>query len=493
MMAASSTSGGYSSTPLGVKAVTSLGSSCGGLLVRPGLDRQSSFGDDEELAIVLPPVSALKRFQTKVAKELDEYYLSHDSKAAVVDLQDILKGLPSAADEVGVMVIRAALDKNDAAIRACIRLIEALFRGRVLDDSAWIRSFEKLFCTWEDISLDSPKAPEALVTILHGCIACRVVGQSLLIKMPESLLSLSGEGHAFGITQFIAQELREFKKRIDKELKEYFVALDVDEVATFLQELNRQAYHHEFVKKAAALSFTQEEPCASRNAVLALFSGLSSHGLLGKDDLQWGVTRLLGQLDDLALDCPKAAERCAELCSAMVSAELLSVPFIRWCKLLRIGGATGLKVLEDVKHQTPEYWKKHLDSAEFKAELRVMILEFFDCGDTAEFGRCVQDLAPLDAQRSAELVRKLLVLAMERSSSCRDKAMDLLHYLCRNEELSRAEVECGFTELFRQLPDIAKDVPTAPQLAGELVQEAKKREIMDADYSHDRAADKAGA
>merc|ERR1719409_1678005 len=108
-----------------------------------------------------------------------------------------------------------------------------------------------------------------------------------------------------------------------------------------------------------------------------------------------------------------------------------------------------------------------------------MIVEYFDSGDTAEFGRCVQDLAPLGTQRSAELVRKLLVLSMERSVSCRDKAMDLLTYLCRTEELSQNEVERGFTDMFGHLPDFVKDVPAAHQLTGELVQEAKKRELLD--------------
>merc|ERR1719446_1638959 len=161
-----------------------------------------------------------------------------------------------------------------------------------------------------------------------------------------------------------------------------------------------KAYQHEFVKKAITLSFTQPNLDSSREVVLDLFSKLTANGTLSKDDLQWGVTRLLGQLDDLALDCPRAVDLAVEMCSGMVADELLSVPFLRRCRLLRIGGTTGLKVIDSTQRRTPEYSKRHLTTAEFKRELETMVLEYFNSSDEAEVGRCIRELSPLStAQR----------------------------------------------------------------------------------------------
>merc|ERR1719498_251508 len=122
----------------------------------------------------------------------------------------------------------------------------------------------------------------------------------------------------------------------------------------------------------------------SRESILELFSQLTAKYVLSKDDLQWGVTRLLGQLDDLVLDCPKAVDLAVETCSRMVADELLSVPFLRRCRLLRIGGTNGLKVIDTTQRRTPEYSKRHLTTAEFKKELQTIILEYFNSGDHAE-------------------------------------------------------------------------------------------------------------
>merc|ERR1719498_1179131 len=155
----------------------------------------------------------------------------------------------------------------------------------------------------------------------------------------------------------------------------------------------------------------------SRESILELFSQLTAKYVLSKDDLQWGMTRLLGQLDDLALDCPKAVDLAVEMCSGMVADELLSVPFLRRCRLLRIGGPTGLKVIDSTQRRTPEYSKRHLTTTEFKRELETTILEYFNSGDEAEVGRCIRELSPLSTAQSAEIIRKIMVLAMERSGT----------------------------------------------------------------------------
>lgn len=450
---------------------------------RPARCRVSSFGNDVDLAAELPAEWTLKRFQDKVKPVLREYFVAMDIDDAAEQVRELLVTCPS-PDEFGVLAMRAALD-TDGALPLAIKLICKLHGSGVLDTSALVRSFEKLFCTWEDIALDVPKAPQAILTMLYGCVDGGAVRQVLLTKAPENLLNVGlrdAKPEVSNMFDGVAAELKQFKSESTRSLEEYFVAMNASEVDTFLTELNMKAYQHEFVKKAMTLSFTQANQDTSREAVLDLFRVLTSNGTVSKDDLQWGMTRLLGQLDDLALDCPRAVDLAVEMCSGMVGDELLSVPFLRRCRLLRIGGPTGLKVIDSTQRRTPEYSKRHLTTAEFKKELETMILEYFNSGDEAEVGRCITELSPLSAGQSAEVIRKIMFFAMERSGAECELALKLIVWLVRQEELDVDAVEAGFDEMYDRMADLVLDVPDARDMARAFVVEAKKARVLPVDW-----------
>mmetsp|Transcript_18754 Transcript_18754/g.51680 ORF Transcript_18754/g.51680 Transcript_18754/m.51680 type:complete len:485 (-) Transcript_18754:168-1622(-) len=449
--------------------------------LRPARLGNSAFGNDEELASELPPHWTLTRFQEEVKLSLKEYFVSLALDDTASSVCELLRSCPSEADELGVLAIRAALDRDKPAQQSVINLLQALYRSNVLDRSALIRSFEKLFCAWEDIAIDAPTAPEALLGILHGCITAEVLDRGLLPKLPENLLNaglMKAEPAFRDMLQTVASELKDFKRQVTRCLEEYFVALNVAEVETFILELDMRPYHHEFVKKAVTLSFAQSNAETSREAVLALLTQLTSNQILCKDDLQWGVTRLLGVLDDLELDCPHCVDLATHFLTCMVADELVSVPFLRRCRLLRIGGATGLRVLDSTQRRTPEYSKKHLGIAQFKREIHTMILEYFNSGDEVEFGRCVREIAPLNSEQSAELIRKVMVLAIERSGHECEMALRLLIWLCRHEEVDGAALAQGFDDLYARMPDLLLDVPDVEDMARAFVVEAKKAKIL---------------
>lgn len=260
------------------------------------------------------------------------------------------------------------------------------------------------------------------------------------------------------------------------------MALNSAEVATFLQELNMQRYHHEFVKKMIVMSFTQGNLVEARDATTALFSQLTASDVLSRDDVQWGVTRLLAQLDDFKLDCPRCYELTTNLLSCMVADELLSSLFLRRCRLLRIGGITAVRVLDDIQRRTPEYSKRHLGTTEFKKELQTMILEYFHSGDEEEFGRCIREIAPLTEQQGGELVRKVMVFAMERSGTHCELALKLLVWLTRHEEIDTHVVCSGFKQMYALMPDLLLDVPDAHEMAQSFVVEAKKNALLEEDW-----------
>lgn len=456
---------------------------------RPARLRNSSFGDDEDLAAEPPLNWTLRKFQEQVQALLKEYYVANAVNDTVASFGDVLKECPCEADELGVLTMRAALDRDATAETTAVALVKGLHGAGLLDTPAIVRCFEKLFCTWQDLAIDVPRAPAAILSLLHKCIVAEVVGKKLLTKIPENLLDagVANVDQDFkAMVDKVATDLKTFKRQVSRCLEEYFVASGASEIGcehapaveTFLRDLKMEIYHHELVKKAIVLSFSQTPESAGREAVVSLMAQLTASSIVCKDDLQWGFTRLLSQLDDIALDHPRLMELATEVGVSFVAEELVSVPFLRRCRLLRIGGATGVRLIDNVMRRTPEYSKKNLGVAQFKRELQNMILEYFLSGDEVEFGRCVSELAPLSPEQSAELVRKVMMLAMERSGSECELGLKLLVWLCRREEIDEDAIEMGFDELYSRMPDLLLDVPDAREMALSFVVEARKARLL---------------
>lgn len=130
-----------------------------------------------------------------------------------------------------------------------------------------------------------------------------------------------------------------------------------------------------------------------------------------------------------------------------------------------------------------ENTKKHMNTAQFKREVQDTILEYFNSGDKAEVGRCVRDLSPLTPSRSAEVIRKIMVLAMERSGVECEQAFKLIVFLWRKEDVDDRAVEGGFEEMYQRMNDILLDIPDARDMAWSFVVEAKKEGMLSADWS----------
>lgn len=446
------------------------------------LSRGSSFGEESELQSELPSHWTLSEFQEKVKLPIAECLVTQETEEAIDRLQLVLKDCPF-SDELVVTAVRKAFEVTPEKQPVIPKLLCALHNDGTLNTASLIRGFEKLICTWEDSAIDAPLAPKVLIKTVWHCIEGFAVDEIVLSKLPESLINASlGQLDDEKLKEKLGgvkDKLQQFKKKISHPVKEYFVGLNVMEVQKHLLELAMPEYHHEFVKKVITTSFTgSDNPQQLRDPALDLLCKLFHSGILVKDDLQWGLTRLLGQLDDLILDCPKVVPLCIDFLSAMVVDELLSAPFLRRCCLLRVGGVHGLSVLDGAQRKIPVYWKKQLGTAQFKREVHTMILEYFNSEDCEEVGRLVRELSPMTLEQSAEVVRKLMTFAMERSGKECELALQLLIWLCRHEELDDNAIEQGFNDLYERMEDLLLDVPDAREMSRSFVTEAKKSEIL---------------
>lgn len=440
----------------------------------------SLFGRDDDLAHDLPSGWTLEKFQQRARSLVREYFESLELGEAIRGCGELFSECPTPTDELVVVALRLALQRGDAQRRSCVTLLCKLNEEEVVDSTALVRGFEKVICAWEEEAKDAPLAPKHILLMLDGCLQHGCVAKVFACRLPENLIKVGlGEGEELQemLTE-VNTRLKKFKPLAARCLDEFFSAAKVAEIETFLTELKMQSFHHEFVKKAIALSFSQSSPVTARESVLAMLTQLGAAGVVTRDDVLWGITRLLSQLDDLSLDCPRAVVLATEFLSGLVAEELVSAPFVRRCRLLRIGGPTALKVLDATQRKTPEYSKRQLDTAQFKRELETMIIEYFNSTDKAEFGRCVRELAPWSESQSAELIRKIMHFAIERSGNECEAVLDLMVWLCRNEEIDSSGVEAGFDELYTRMGDISLDVPDAREMAASFVVEAQKLQLL---------------
>lgn len=461
--------------------------------IPPIFEQRCAFGEEDKMAAEPGFAWTLEKFRKEVSRILDEFFCTQELEEAVRCLQELK--CSELNDELVVFSLRKAMDLKGTTTTGAPRpsgldklagLLAALHKAKVVDRPALVRAFEKLFCTWQDLALDVPGCGDAIVELLGECILRECLPSKIWTKVPEGLIKSYSAKRFQKELQKVKEELQKFKAWAVNCLEEYFVSKIAEEVLVSVRECSMREYHHEFVKRAIMMSFDQMGPDAraggSLEAAISLLVHLHRGGALSKDDLYWGTIRMLGTLEDAILDCPQAPELVGDFLCAAVVEELISVPFLKRCRILRIGGHTVRNLLEDVEKKNPEFARAHIGEREFKNELKQTILEYFDAKDKDEVRRIVQDLQPLGDERAGELVRKVCTFAMERSGVECDLALDLLCFLQLHEELECTQIAAGFEQLHANMDDLVLDVPDAWEMTQSFVRQARERKVLPAGW-----------
>lgn len=409
---------------------------------------------------------SLGQFQRKTHAILDEHLASH-SRNISSTVSEIVANekFHQFGDEFVNLAFRKGLDHRDKE-EGRLQMEEMIVTYfRAVDwnrRNSLVRGIEKLLCTWEDLALDAPNAPAEILGLMERCIREELLTREILRKLPEQMLThLVGKGKGFEHLNATLSELRTFKQAVERGLHDYFKTKQVSSVTYFLKELHQPDFHHEFVKKAICMAFdTSKDPEAIFSFIYELYMG--NH--IDLDAVQWGIIRVLGALEDLKLDFPRAPEFLTGLLVHFVKNDVLSAVFLKRCRLLRIGQASALQTLQAIEKKMPDYFKKYLGMADTKYELKVMILEYFDSGDKVEVAHLIREM-DLSPRIAGEVVRKIMMYSMERSGvECEDAVALLNHLVNVEQELSRDAIAEGFRQLYHGLDDFCLDVPDAREM-----------------------------
>lgn len=452
---------------------------------------------------MIPEIS-LDEFKTRIAKVLEDYFQKkelHETVEAIDALQCKLFH-----DELIVMAVRLSLDFSNEQRVLVTDLIEILYERQMISSHELMRGFEKLILMIDDLALDVPGAPSMILDLVELHIANNMIPQEMLYRLPESLLKLliaqaDKNNKELPMLRSQLKSLQTFKDRIRACVDEFFVAVSFDEVETEMKENSLPEYHHEVVRKAVLMSLDHGD--REKELVSRLLCKLSVDQALAYEDMVIGFTRLVSSIeDDLQLDYPAAGDFIGKFIVRAITDECLPPSFISNCLRLRIGKATGKKVLKHVEavlnkpgaleysariwgdpandlHLLPE----HVAETALKQEIKDTIVEYFHAKEKAEVSRILRELCMLTYQK-AEFIRKLVIFAMERNDEQMADALDLMVYLCESsDEIDYEDIVSGFDQLYENMDDIKLDIPDAPQLIEKFVSRSIQRGLLPETYN----------
>lgn len=439
-------------------------------------------------------------FQRRARLLADEFFCARDVPGMVASVEAL--GCPSFHDELVAICLRASLDRNEPERDAVVEFLGALSAAELLSTAQQVRGFEKLVLTFDDLRLDVPSAPNHLAALLAP--ETGIVTLGFFPRLPEGLLQALADGVAPGALQDAVrahlEDLRAFKAELAAHLEaDLFCMRSVDQLVAWLRGAAKDAFHHEVVL-AALVSSLDPNPSPSaywmscfsgpalvaekRRLVLGMLAQLQSVDesfLLDEVDVQLGFSRLLGLVDHLVQTSPENRDFVVALFVGVVEQEQMPAEFLKCARRMRFGGPKGVEVLREAQRQTPMYSRRSWgtgDEQQFRKEVRMAILEYFDSKSIDELAQIVQELH-LSEKEQSQFIRKLLVTGMERDET--GPALDAVAGLsgfCWFPE----DVRSAFEQLRDVARDLVLDLPMCRERTNDLVLEAVRRGILEESY-----------
>lgn len=284
-----------------------------------------------------------------------------------------------------------------------------------------------------------------------------------------------------------------FKRAVIPLIAEYFDSEDAGEVKSSVLDLGTPFFHYELVKRAVTMSMDKSD--RERELASRLISNLYPD-VLPMDQVGKGFERLFELADDLELDNPDAHKMLAQFLGRAVVDEILPPSFLSDPVVEDLGGeiVRDAKVLLSMRHgsaRLEKVWGAAAgETSDLKQAVRMLVKEYFLSNDAAEAARCVRELSVPHFHH--EVVKRTVVVALDRNAETQARARDLLAYLAKQGVISPAQNAIGFTRVKQELGDISLDQPQAPELFEAFVAAAKEGGYLASDWTGDTPAGDGG-
>eukprot|EP01069_Polyplicarium_translucidae_P006225 Polyplicarium_translucidae@DN2925_c0_g1_i1.p1 len=419
-----------------------------------------------------------EEFSCSVESIVNEFHNVESTADVESSLRDL--GCPRFHDLFVCKATRMAFDHSPRLQQRTAVLISSLAAAHLVTKNHLYRAMEKLIQSVEDLKIDILDAADRLMFFIDCFVEDALMDQDIYFRLPQSFLRHLSDPTIDASRTLKEQitRLSELKTKIEDFEIDFFSSGSADETAKFLAEIGLSVRHcrHEFVKHLVKASFSKtdrEREMVSQ--VMSSLYGVEREDQLHPDDIQLGFSRLLGSLEDAILDAPSASELMSKfLCRAVVD-EIVPPSFLQDQHRLHIGGKYGIAAVSKSHRWLSENAQHHMlsekfrkiwtgtdpdepETREFKMEIRELIFMVLDfqCYANAVDRINAMDLSP---DQGTELVRKIMSHAMDRPQYQAEVAMQFIAELHYAKEIDDENIEDGFKQLAKQIPELLKDDP----------------------------------
>lgn len=274
--------------------------------------------------------------------------------------------------------------------------------------------------------------------------------------------------------------LTAYKKRIQPIIREFLTSYVVDDVVDSLQEIAAPEYSYEFVKRLINSSIDRTDH--EREQVSRLLSCLYPD-TLSSSMIEKGFERLFEIIDEIELDAPLAKTMVASFLARAVVDEVIPPAFLQDSVVCNLGGeiVEQAKLLLSRDHggaKLERIWGPGdgRPVEELKVAVDQLLLEYILSNDLDEAIRCLKELNA--SQFFHEVVKRAVVLAMEKTEAQRKAISELFAELAGIQLMSQGQAEKGFHRLYDILSDLTLDTPNASQILDAFMEQAKQDGVI---------------
>ncbi|KAL6648543.1 hypothetical protein ACP70R_012767 [Stipagrostis hirtigluma subsp. patula] len=276
-----------------------------------------------------------------------------------------------------------------------------------------------------------------------------------------------------------SEEFLQFKRKATTIVEEYFSTDDVAATANELRELRVPCYHYYFVKKLVSVAMDRHD--REKEMAAVLLSSLYGD-VIDRPQLCKGFCKLTESCDDLSVDTPDAVDILAVFVARAVVDDMLPPAFLAKQRACLPDGCKGVEVLHraeksylSVPHHGEivlQRWggSKRITVEEAKAKISDILEEYLAAGDRHEACRCIRDLKIPFFHH--DVVKRALVLAVERGGAAEGLILDLLKLASEEGVINESQLIKGFNRLIDSVDDLALDVPNARRLLQSVILKA---------------------
>lgn len=277
--------------------------------------------DEEDTYVVSPSIPQMNTddFQQQAETMFKEYF-DNDDKEEIATVLGTLN-IKNIKPEIIRSLVAQAMEKKNHCCEQASQLISFLC-GSLVNSREISTGFDILLKQLNDLSLDSPNAPEVLGNfiaraIVDDCLPPAYIQNHHTITDPKAIEALKRAKILLGIRHSHAklesiwglsgglQPLMQLVEKIVLLLKEYLSSGDKDEALRCLQELAVPHFHHQVVYEATVLVLENgTDTCASAMTELLKYLGITT--VITSDQFEQGFLRVFGDMSDIVLDVPHA-------------------------------------------------------------------------------------------------------------------------------------------------------------------------------------------